>query len=291
MNKRLGWIAGISAMISFSTLTPIGRYFVTAGIHPVPLLFFRYSLTILLLGLTMLVMNPRLFRIDGMGLKFCMLAGLLESVSLMSYFFGLSWISGSLAVIIASVYPLFVLALLALRGEKFTWRNLIRVGLGILGVYFLVGITGTSVWQGVVLAFIPAITFSIYLVLMQWFLSDYDARTVMFYVVSSAWAVMGLWWIVSGIEMPEFTFMGWLAVFWLAFGATYIARLATFTAVKYIGSAQFSLLGPLEVLSAVLLSIIFLNEQFEAIQWMGAVLVILSVFLAVQRIQKSDLMT
>ena len=60
------------------------------------------------------------------------------------YFWGLTRIESSMAAMIISVSPLLVLSMLALRGERFTYRHIIRVALALVGVYLLIGPGGRS---------------------------------------------------------------------------------------------------------------------------------------------------
>ena len=60
---------------------------------------------------------------------------------------------------------------------------------------------------------------------------------------------------------------------------TALSRLALFLGVKRLGSVQTALLGILEVLVTIGLAMIFLDERLTAVQWLGAIILTISVLL------------
>jgi drug/metabolite transporter (DMT)-like permease len=70
----------------------------------------------------------------------------------------------------------------------------------------------------------------------------------------------------------------------LAFLSTFIARLTFVAAVDRIGGGQMTLLTPMETLLTVLWSMLFLQEHFTPLQWVGGALVLSSALLAIQRL-------
>lgn len=60
---------------------------------------------------------------------------------------------------------------------------------------------------------------------------------------------------------------------------TALSRLTLFLGVKRLGSMQTALLGVLEVIVSIVLAILFLGERLTAVQWLGALLLIICVLL------------
>jgi len=111
------------------------------------------------------------FRIDLRGLILCSLAGLAAGSAVLTYFWALREVNGSLAAMIVSLTPLLALGLLALRGERFTSRNLVRVALGLAGIYLLIGPGGNISVRGLLLLLGTAVSFAIHIVMIQWYLN------------------------------------------------------------------------------------------------------------------------
>ena len=73
-------------------------------------------------------------------------------------------------------------------------RGHFRLALARGGVYLLIGPGGQVDWLGALLVLFSCCTFSVYLVLMQLYLRDFDVRTVTLYIVGTiSLFTLGLW--------------------------------------------------------------------------------------------------
>ena len=129
------------------------------------------------------------------------------------------------------------------------------------------------------------VAFAVHLVVIQWFLQDYDAWTVTLYTVTAMTVVIIGFWLVGGAEWRDPGWLGWLAVGVLAIISTYLARLALFAGVRNLGSGQMALLIPLETLLTVIWSILFLQERLTFWQWAGGGFILCSALLAIRRLR------
>ncbi|MBN1147064.1 MAG: DMT family transporter [Anaerolineales bacterium] len=292
--SALGWGMALIATFALSTTAPVGRAAIKAGMNPTALLAARYCLAWALLSLTLSVTrrSPGLasepaasrsssLRIDRRGIVLCSLAGLASGAATNLYFWSLSRINASISAMLISIYPLAVLLLLALRGERFSLLSGARLALGIAGVYMLLGAGGqVEDAQGALLALLSAASFAIQLVIVQWYLGPYPVKVVANYIVAvTALVVLGLW-LASGAPWYVPGWQGWLEIGVLAVISTYISRLAMFRAIQEIGSGQVALLSPLETLLAVIWSLVFLQESLSLIQGLGGGLILSSALLA-----------
>ena len=166
----LGWAMALLSTLANSTLSPVAKVAVGLGLDPAIVLAIRLVTAAALLVLTILLTRPAQLWIDRRGLLICLGAGMSTGLGMLMYFRALTWLSSSIAAMIFSLYPLAVLALLALRGEKFTYRHALRALLGVIGVYLLVGLEGRADWVGVILVFGAILGFTILTVTIQWFL-------------------------------------------------------------------------------------------------------------------------
>jgi drug/metabolite transporter (DMT)-like permease len=285
----LGWSMAVFSTVAFSVAPSIARGAIAGGMDPTTLLAVRLVVSSILLGGTIVLAGSGRLWLDRRGLLVCSAAGLANGIGMLTFFWALGRIEASIASMIFSLSPLVVLGFLALRGEKFTRRHLLRLGLGLLGVYLLLR-PGSGVgvdWLGVSLVLVTILTFAIHLTLIQWFLQGYDASTVTFYVVGVMTLVSGAWWLIQGLEWHDPGRSGWLAIVALAVVSTYLARLALFAGVRSLGSGQVALLAPLETLLSVIWSILFLVERLTAWQWLGGMLILTSTLLAVNRLNRA----
>jgi drug/metabolite transporter (DMT)-like permease len=277
----------LAANTCFSVATPIARAAIVDGLNPTGLLVVRMALATLLLGFTVGVTSPGLLRADRRCFWIATAAGLLNAVSMLGYFWGLKRIEASMAAMIIAISPIAVLSLLALRGERVTYRHAIRLGLALGGVYLLIGPGGQVDLLGVLGVVVAIVGSACQLVLIQWYLTGYDARQVTFYVlVAMTFGICVIWW-VEGADPTALALgrSGWLAAIVLAFVSTYASRLLLFGAVSRIGGGQVAMLSPVETLLTIFWSFLFLGERLSPIQWVGGLLILTSAMLAIKRLR------
>lgn len=279
-----GWLIALSSTVGFSVAPPIATALIGLGLNPTTMLFVRLWMTTALLTASISVAAPARLRIDRRGLSLAGLTGAATGVAMLLFFWSLTRLDTSISSILFSLYPLVVLGWLALRGEKFTHRNTIRVALGITGVYLLIGAGGRVDWIGVVMVLLSVVVSSFQTVVIQWYLQDYDARTVTLYMVGGMAVVVSLWWAASGADLNVPGWPGWLGIVITAVVSTWLARLGMFASVRNIGGAQVALLAPVETLLTVVWSIIFLGDNLSLVQTVGGGLVIASALLASKRL-------
>lgn len=282
----LGWALTLASTLAFSLATPLGKVLVTADLYPAQILMVRYGSGALLLALSLAIFAPDKLRIDRRGLLIISAAGLVNGGGSLLYFAAFSRIDASVASMIFSLNPLVVLGLLALRGEKLTHRHTVRVILGLAGAWLLLGPTGNVDLLGSLMAFASVVGFALELCLMQWYLRDYDSRTLALYILISMWLLAGGLWLAQGMPWNPPGLPGWTALGVLTTVSTYFAWLAMFIGIRYIGSGQVAMLMLLDTVFAVSWSILFLGERLTAGQFIGGGLILLSAALAAQRLRR-----
>lgn len=283
----IGWAIALTAIVAFSTATPVARAAIVGGMHPDALLASRMVIATLLMGITIGASNPKRLRMPARSILIALGAGLFNAFGMVCYFIGLTHLEASMAAMIISLSPLAVLSLLALRGERVTYRHAVRMILALSGVYLLIGPGGDVSLAGVAWIVVAIFGFALQLSLLQWYLLECDARAVTFYVLIAMTAGILVWWMVQGMPWESPGVMGWGAILLLAIVGTYFARLLLFASVARIGGGQTTMLTPLETLLAVLWSYLFLGERLEPVQLLGGVLILLSAVLAIQRLRRA----
>jgi drug/metabolite transporter (DMT)-like permease len=279
-SNRFAWSMAFLATLAYSTGSPIASALFAGGMSPTAMLAVRYLLATLLFAVTLRLWWSDQLKIDRRGLAICLLAGGVNGLSTLAYFWGLSRMSASISAMLFTVYPLAVIGLLALRGERFTLRSGVRVMLGIAGVYLLVMPGGGIDALGVFLVLVAAASFALSLVIVQWYLPGYSSMTVSYYTGVSITTVVITFWLAQGAEWSSPGWKGWLAILFMTVVGTYLARLSMFKAVRGFGSFQMALFSPLETLLTLVWSMLFLQERLTPTQALGGGLIILSILLA-----------
>lgn len=279
-----GWALGLAATFCFSLAPTVARGAISAGMDPTALLVGRLWLATLLLGALMLATQPRELAAGRRCIAISAAAGIVNGVGMLLFFWALTTVEASMAAMVIALNPLLVLSLLALRGERFTYRHGVRLALALAGAYLLLGPGGAVDGKGLLLLVVALVGFAANLVIIQWYLIGYPARAVTFWGLAGMSVTIGGYWLATGAAWSAPGATGWLSIILLAVVSTFASRLLMFAAITHIGGGQMSLLGPLETLLTVVWSMLFLGERLAPVQALGGALILASAVLAVQRL-------
>jgi drug/metabolite transporter (DMT)-like permease len=269
MQKRKAGVRAALLSAGFFGLTPIfGKLAVNLGVSPLAVVGSRTILAALLVLLITAILNRKYLYIYPAGLLGCGLAGLLNGVGSIFYYAALNRINASLGQLLYSLYPLFVAIVLFFDSQPPSRLTVFRIFLAIVAVIFLTNpSSGTVDIIGVLQMILASVLYAAHLPVNQRVLYDIPAPTVTLYtliamslVVFPAFMIFdrtipqpGTWWPIIGLTV-----------------VTLLARLSLFLGVKHLGGMQTALLGLLELLVTLGLSIVWLQESLNVSQWIGA---------------------
>jgi len=256
-----GILLAVLAVLSVSVAPVLVKTALGAMADPVTLLALRLLVATVAFWCIFPVLWPGVLRIDQRGLLTCAAVGAANAGSMLCYYVALTRINASVAHMVFSLYPVAALLMLALRGEPVTWLRLGSLGLGLLGVYLLIGPGGRVDLVGAGLVLASAVLYPLHMTLVQWYLGDYRSQTVALYVVTSMAAILILVRLLSFRPWQPLPAVGWGVVFITGLLSTVVARVALFAGIKRIGSGRSALLGPVETLLTVLWAVLFLGER------------------------------
>lgn len=280
---RVGWVLALSSTFASSLVTPLVRGAVLGGMDPLTLLLLRLVLAVVLMAVMLGFTAPRSFRLGRSGWGRMGIIGLISGIEIGCFFSSLAYVDASTTAMVKSTQPLVVLFFLALGGERLTSRSLVRLAFSMVGIYLLVGAGSHVSPLGLFFLFLSLLLYALQLVLTQWWLAGYNARTVTVYVTTLMSLVVAVWWASTGASWSDPGPTGWLVIGALALVSTFFAKLTLYAAIRRIGSGQIALLWPVQTLAVIVLSVIFLDERLTAVQAMGGVLILVSALLAMER--------
>lgn len=213
------------------------------------------------------------------GLIGSLTAGLINGLGSLLYYNSLGRLDASMAQLIYMMYPLFMTLLARLDGYAISRLTLGRLVIAMLAVYFLVGMgTAQADGVGVLFMLLSSLTFALHLLVNQRMLLDMPAPTVALYTLTAMAITVLVAYGGSGFPALPPTPLAWEAVGLLTF-CTLLSRLMLFAGMKRLGGVQAALINLNELLVAVVGATILLGERLTLLQWLGAVLLGLSVLL------------
>ncbi|MGK6352803.1 DMT family transporter [Parapedobacter sp. DT-150] len=200
-----------------------------------------------------------------------------------TYFAAIKHSNAATATILQFSAPVFIAIYLAARyGRRLNGLDYLAIFLAILGTFLLVTHGDINALNISPLAFAlgiaSAVSLALYTLMPGVLLSKYSAVSVIGWglfiggvaisLINPPWEVDGVW--------DRYTYAN--SLFVVLFG-TLIPFYLYLKAVQLIGGQKASLLTSAEPLSATLIAVLWLGVSFQTLDWLGAFLIVITVFL------------
>ncbi len=301
MNKRLiGTLCAIGAAVCYGT-NPLGALNLYAeGMNTPSVLFYRFGLAWVIVALVML---GRWFFVgrrtdatssgvsrEGLSVdkrEFLTLTalGLLFIFSSATLYVSFHHMPAGVASTILFTYPVMTAAIMALFfRERITVATVAAILLSLVGVLLLYWGDGGGTLSivGVVLVLISALTYALYIIVVDKSPLRMSSFKINLYVLFYCAAGMAAFALLSGqpLQLPP-TPRAWLWVCWLAVVPAIMALVMMVYAAKYIGSTPTAILGALEPTTAVVIGVLVFGEPFTPRLLLGIVLILAAVTIVV----------
>ena len=200
-----------------------------------------------------------------------------------TYFAAIKHSNAATATVLQYAGPVIIAVYLAFKYKRIPRPiEFLAIALAVLGTFLLVthgdiqtlSISGLAFFFGIASAFALAV----YTLQPIPLLTKYKSSLVIgwgmfvgglvFCLVRAPWEVEGIW------DLQAYLSTAFIIVF-----GTLIPFYAYLTAVKIIGGQKTSLLASAEPLSATILAVAWLNVSFSAMDWLGSLCIISTIFL------------
>lgn len=198
-------------------------------------------------------------------------------------FMGLQYLKAGLERIILFIYPTIVVLLSWLFFRKrISNTQTLAIVITYLGVFITfweeIGLEGESVYYGVFLIFLSAVTYASYLVGSGWLIPKFGTVTFTAYaMLVSTFCVVIHFLFQGNFDVFNYPKEVYLLGLGMALFSTVIPSFLVSSAIQKLGANTFSIFGSLGPISTIILAFIFLDEHISALQIMGIIIVILGV--------------
>jgi drug/metabolite transporter (DMT)-like permease len=256
----------------FLGMAPLfGKLAYQSGSDPFTVAALRTIIAAAILWVLYLVFWRKFIYIYPAGLLGCVVIGVVNGIGSLMFYTGLARLDASLAQLLNGTYLIFAVLLARLAGQPITARTRVRLGLTLVALILLTGLSATGVnWLGVGLMLGNAILFAGTILLSQRVLYEMPARTVTLYSLTTMAVVVTMARLTYGLYASDLGLSHTAFVAILLLGAsTAAARLTMFVGVKRLGSLQTAIIAITEIGVTLLLAFAFLEERLTANQWLG----------------------
>lgn len=274
-----GFLYGIATSVTFGLIPLFTLPLMAKGMHFESILFYRFILATLALGLMMKIKHET-FRVQRSDLPFFLLLGFLYTVSAMFLFWGYDFMGAGVATTLHFTYPVFVtLIMLLFFREKTSWITCLAIFLAIAGVARLsISEEVHFSWVGLFIVLLSAVGYASYIVTVNKSrIRNMNGRKLAFYVFVVSTVMFGLRASMHLGIQPVPDVMSFVNLLLLAVVPTVISNITLVLAVHRIGGTLTSVLGAMEPLTAVCIGVLIFGEPFTSNEAFGILLIIVAV--------------
>lgn len=283
--KSKGIALGMFGACSYGTNPLFALPLYALGIGAGSVLFYRYSLAIVIFGLWLVLIKKHSLKISLKEASRLFLLGVIFSISSLTLFISYNYIDAGIASTILFVYPVLVAVIMALFfKEKLSRQTIIAIILTTLGIALLYkGKPGESLnLFGIMLVLISALSYAVYMVALK---KTAALRHIKYSVLTFYVMLFGLSVYLIDLEFGKElqliqTPFAWACVAALALFPTIISLETMTISIKLIGPTLSAILGALEPVTAVFFGVVLFNEELTP-RIVTGILLILSAVLVI----------
>ena len=282
--KLIGTLCAIGAAVCYGT-NPLGALNLYAeGMNTPSVLFYRFGLAWVIVAIVMLFRREKL-KVNRREFITLTSLGVLFIFSSLTLYLSFHHMPAGVASTILFTYPVMTAAIMAIFfHERINLATVASIALALAGVLLLYwGDTGgTLSILGVILVLISALTYALYIIVVDKSPLAMSSFKINFFVLFYCALGMVAYALLSGqpLMLPPSP-RAWLWVSWLAVVPAIMALVMMVYAAKYLGSTPTAILGALEPTTAVPIGIFVFSEPFTLRLLLGIILILAAVTIVV----------
>jgi drug/metabolite transporter (DMT)-like permease len=279
-----GFTYGAIAAASYGLNPLFALPLYNVGISPDSVLFYRYGLAIIMLGILMKIQKQS-FALHRKEILPLLVMGLLMAFSSLTLFVSYNYMDAGIASTILFVYPVLVAIIMALFfKEKISVVTMLSIGLAFWGISLLYKGDGGQTLSlfGVTLVFISSLTYALYIIgVNRSILKTMPTSKLTFYALLFGITVFGVR-LKFGLALDIITVPSlWINPVCMALFPTIISLITMAKAVHYVGSTPTAILGALEPITALVIGVSVFGEQLTPRIVTGIICVLIAVTLII----------
>lgn len=289
-NKKVfGTICGILAAVFYGT-NPLGALkLYEQGMNTNSVLFSRFSMAWIIVSIILIIRKENL-KVTKKEFGTLTALGLLFTASSMTLYFSFHYIAAGVASTLLFTYPIMTAVIMGLIfKEKAGFKTIIAIILSLVGVLLLYwsDAGGALNTLGVILVLVSALTYAIYIIVVNRCPLEMSSFKINFYVILYCAIGMAVfaWLTGNPLRLPH-NAVSWFYAGWLAVVPATLSLVLMVYASKYVGATPTAILGALEPLTAVLIGIFVFNEPFGLRLAIGIVLILSAVIITAYQPKK-----
>lgn len=283
--KFTGYFLAALAAAAYGTNPAFAIPLYEDGMNPSSVLLFRYLLGLPILAVMMAVRGTG-FRLTRSEMGPVGLLGILMGLSSLGLFASYNYLNSGIASTLLFVYPVMVAVMMV-----FVYHEKFRASLALCLVLMAVGLlllmraepgAGLSMY-GILLVMLSALTYALYIVMVNVnrTIRAIPTTRLLFYLICTG-SLVFVAGIVTGspLTLPHSPGL-WVNLVCLAIIPTILSLWCTTRAIQLIGSTPTAILGALEPVTALVISVMLLGQTITLRDVAGAALIVIATTIVV----------
>ena len=281
---RLGYVYVVLAAVLWASSGSAAKFLFQSGVSPFQLVQLRATISAALLFLWLLAAKRSLLKIERKNLVDLFLLGIALAATQFTYLYAISRINVATAILLQYQAPVLIAGhALFFKHRRLSPFTLAALLGSITGCYFMVGAYNLDILnlnrQGIMAGLASAFAFAVYAVKSEYSMRSNTPWTVVFYALLAAAVI----WNVLEPPLAAFTVIyssvSWWWIFFICVFGTILPYGLYNEGINLILPTRASITATLEPVIAGVISFFFLGEIMEAMQVIGAGLVITSILI------------
>lgn len=283
-SKLKGYLCGIGAAVCYGT-NPLGAlYLYEDGINANSVLFYRFALAVVILGMLMAA-RRRSLKVSRRELSLLCALGVVFSTSSITLYFSFCFMDAGIASTLLFVYPVMVAVIMALLfKERLPAVSVFAIMLALSGIALLYHGDGgaTLSTRGVMLVMFSSLSYAVYIVVVNKSPLRMSSMKLTFYVLFFGMLTVLTNSFITGLHIQMLTTPRmWSCAFMLALLPTVFSLVLMTISVHETGSTPTAVMGALEPLTAVVIGVAVFGEQLTPRLAAGIVLILTAVIMII----------
>lgn len=283
-SKLKGYLCGIGAAVCYGT-NPLGAlYLYEDGINANSVLFYRFALAVVMLGMLMAARRKSL-KVSRRELPLLCALGVVFSTSSITLYFSFCFMDAGIASTLLFVYPVMVAVIMALLfKERLPAVSVFAIMLALSGIAMLYHGDGgaTLSTRGVMLVMFSSLSYAVYIVVVNKSPLRMSSMKLTFYVLFFGMLTVLTNSFITGLHIQMLTTPRmWSCAFMLALLPTVFSLVLMTISVHETGSTPTAVMGALEPLTAVVIGVAVFGEQLTPRLAAGIVLILTAVIMII----------
>ena len=283
-SKLKGYLCGIGAAVCYGT-NPLGAlYLYEDGINANSVLFYRFALAVVMLGMLMAARRKSL-KVSRRELSLLCALGVVFSTSSITLYFSFCFMDAGIASTLLFVYPVMVAVIMALLfKERLPAVSVFAIMLALSGIAMLYHGDGSATLstRGVMLVMFSSLSYAVYIVVVNKSPLRMSSMKLTFYVLFFGMLTVLTNSFITGLHIQMLTTPRmWSCAFMLALLPTVFSLVLMTISVHETGSTPTAVMGALEPLTAVVIGVAVFGEQLTPRLAAGIVLILTAVIMII----------